>query len=82
MAAKSDTKPEAKTNGQPKAVDVLIEVVETVLKYRRIDKPKLAVIAACANRASLLLRISDLDERIEVENATTVAMAKRHGLIS
>jgi hypothetical protein len=37
----------------------------------------LSGIAQIAGRASGLLRIQDLDERISVENAATVALAKR-----
>jgi hypothetical protein len=77
-------KPNAKTETKSgsKAVDTLVQVTDIVLKHRNGGAPTLAGIARVANRASLLLRISSLDERLEVENAATVALAKRHGLIS
>jgi hypothetical protein len=72
----------AKPNtAKPKAVDVLAAVTETVLGYRG-DKPTIAAIARVTNRASHLLRIGDLDERLEIENAATVLLAKKHGLMA
>ena len=50
---------------EPKAVDVLAGVTEMVLGYRG-DKPTIAAIARVTNRASHLLRIGDLDERLEI----------------
>jgi hypothetical protein len=72
--AKSDT-------AKPKAVDVLTDISEIVLRFRE-DKPTIAAIARVTNRASHLLRIGALDERLEVENAATVQLAKKHGLMS
>jgi hypothetical protein len=34
------------------------------------------------DRASYLLRIGDLDERLETENAATIQIAKKQGLMS
>jgi hypothetical protein len=66
---------------EPKAVDVLAGVTEMVLGYRG-DKPTIAAIARVTNRASHLLRIGDLDERLEIENGATVMLAKKHGLMA
>jgi hypothetical protein len=41
------------------------------------EKRTLAAVARVANRASGFLRLKDLDEKMEVENA-----AKKHGLMS
>jgi hypothetical protein len=73
-AAKSD-------NSKSKAVDTLVAVTEIVLQHRG-DKPTIASIARVTNRASHLLRIGDLDERLETENAATIQIAKRQGLMS
>ena len=69
------------TTTKPKAVEVLDGVTEMVLGYRG-DKPTIAAIARVTNRASHLLRIGDLDERLEIENGATVMLAKKHGLMA
>ena len=69
------------TTTKPKAVEVLAGVTEMVLGYRG-DKPTIAAIARVTNRASHLLRIGDLDERLEIENGATVMLAKKHGLMA
>jgi hypothetical protein len=61
----------------------LATIAETVLKFRgEGEKPTLAAVARVTNRASGLLRIKDLDERLETENAATIQIAKKHGLMS
>ena len=62
---------------KPSATDTLASVVELVIKFRE-DKPTIAAIARVTNRASHLLRIGGLDERLEVENAATIALAKKY----
>lgn len=69
------------TTTKPKAVEVLAGVTEMVLGYRG-DKPTIAAIACVTNRASHLLRIGDLDERLEIESGATVMLAKKHGLMA
>jgi hypothetical protein len=58
------------------------EYFRLTLRSDICEKPNLATVARVANRASGLLRIQDLDEKIEVENAATIQIAKRHGLMS
>jgi hypothetical protein len=70
------------TTNRPKATDTLVTIGEHVLQYRGDDKPTLSAVARLMNRASGLLRIGDLDERLEVENTATVALAKKLRLIS
>jgi hypothetical protein len=67
---------------RPTATDTLVSISELVLKFRGEEKPNLATVARVANRASGLLRLKDLDEKMEVENAATIQIAKKHGLMS
>jgi hypothetical protein len=67
---------------QPKAVEALVVLTETVLQFHGEEKPTLSSVARVTGRASRLLRISDLDERLETENAATIQIAKKHGLMS
>ena len=46
-----------------------------------MDKPNLAEIGRVIDKASRLLRISDLDERVELENRAAVQVAKELGLM-
>jgi hypothetical protein len=77
---KSPTKIEPAS--KPKATDTLIAVTEAVLAYRGDERPTLSLIARIINRASRLLRISDIDERMESENAATLSLAKKLRLVS
>jgi hypothetical protein len=76
--------PTAKTEptGQPKAADTLIAVAEAVLAYRNEKRVTLALLSRLMNRASGMLRINDIDERLELENAATLTLAKKLGLVS
>ena len=67
---------------RPKAVDTLVNIAEIVLQHRGEDKPRLTTVARVTNRASGLLRYDNLDERLETENAATIQIAKKHGLMS
>ena len=67
---------------RPKAVDTLVNVVEIVLQHRGEDRPRLTTVARVTNRASGLLRYDNMDERLETENAATIVVAKKHGLMS
>jgi hypothetical protein len=67
---------------RPKAVDTLVNIAEIVLQHRGEDKPRLTTVARITNRASGLLHYDNLDERLETENAATIQIAKKHGLIS
>jgi hypothetical protein len=53
----------------------LVSISELVLKFRGEEEPNLATVARVANRARVLLRIKDLDEKMEVENAATIQIA-------
>jgi hypothetical protein len=52
------------------------------LQYRGEDRPRLTTVARVTNRASGLLRYDNVDERLETENAATIVVAKKHGLMS
>jgi hypothetical protein len=67
-------------NNKPKATEAIVSITETVLAFRNGGKPSLAQIARIAGRASSLLHLADLDEKISVENAATIAVAKKHSL--
>jgi len=45
-------------------------------------RPNLATVAELANRGSGLLKLSDVDVKISVENAATVALAKKLNLVA
>ena len=45
-------------------------------------RPNLATVAKLANRGSGLLKLSDVDVKISVENAATVALAKKLNLVA
>ena len=77
--AKSNTA----TTDRPKAVDVLTGITEQALAYRFADHtPTLADIVRVVGAASRVLRYDDVDERISVENACVMSVAKRRNLIS
>ena len=69
--------------GPKAAVEALVAVVETVLPFRVEPEtaPTLGEVARVVGQASRLLRISDADERITVENQATVALAKKRNLM-
>jgi hypothetical protein len=67
---------------RPKAVDCLVGIVEQAIAYRFVDRtPTLSDLARLTNTASRLLRFTDVDERIETENAATLALVKKRGLV-
>jgi hypothetical protein len=74
------TKPEPAS--RPTAADTLIAVAEAVLAYRNEKRVTLALLSRLMNRASGMLRINDIDERLELENAATLTLAKKLGLVS
>lgn len=66
----------------PKAVDVLTSITEEALAFRYGDKAvRLTDIGKVVIAASRVLNIR-ADERIGVENATVVALAKKRNLLS
>jgi hypothetical protein len=71
------------TNSQPKALDTLTGIVELVLSFRYADKtPSLVDIGRAVIAASRAMHIKDLDERLSVENAAVLALAKKRQLVS
>jgi len=66
---------------RPKALDTLIAIVDLVIPHRYDRVPTLGEIARTVGVASRSLRIPDFDERISVENAATLAVAKRLNVI-
>lgn len=75
--------PTTKTAERPKATDVLVSLTTMAADFRFGDKPaKLSDLARIVSVASRLLRFSDLDERITVENAALMAVAKARQLIN
>ena len=60
-----------------------LDIIDQDIKEftKRYEKPTLASIARVCGRASRLLRISDLDERMACENAATIQLAERLHLI-
>jgi hypothetical protein len=70
------------TTERPKLVDVLVGVTEIALEYRYPEKaPTISEMARTVSTASRLLRFSNLDERIETENAAVLALAKKRQLL-
>jgi hypothetical protein len=55
---------------------------DTLAAVRQPINKLLAEKVPSGNRASGLLRIIDLDEKMEVENAATIQIAKKHWLMS
>jgi hypothetical protein len=71
-----------KTDNRPKALDTLIGITDLVIAHRYPERtPTLGDLARVVSLASRSLRIPDLDERISVENAATLAVAKRLNVI-
>jgi hypothetical protein len=71
-----------KTEAQPSALDVLINITDQALAFRFGDKtPSLGAIVRMVSTASRTLHIRNLDERIETENSATLALARKHGVV-
>jgi hypothetical protein len=68
---------------QPKTLDVLVDITDLAIAHRFVTKtPKLVDVARAVALASRLLRFTDVDERIETENAAVLALAKKRSLLS
>jgi hypothetical protein len=73
----------AKTSDAPKALDTLVGISDLAIGHRYVDRtPKLVDVARAVALASRLLRFSNIDERIETENAAVMALAKKRRLLS
>jgi hypothetical protein len=69
-------------NGQT-AIDVLVAIADLAVGHRYVDRtPKLVDVARAVSLANRLLRFSNIDERIETENAAVLALAKKRSLLS
>jgi hypothetical protein len=79
---KSTAKEPAATKPNPNGAESLVGIAKIVLDYRGTKKPNLAEIGRIIGRASGLLKITDLDEKFEIENKATVLLAKELGLVS
>jgi hypothetical protein len=77
MKTPTKTEPASK----PTAADTLIVMAEAALAYRNDKRVTLALLSRLMNRASGMLRINDIDERMELENAATLTLAKKLGLV-
>jgi hypothetical protein len=68
---------------RPKAVETLVGITEQAIAFRFADRaPGLNDIVRVVGTAGRLLRYDNVDERIEVENATVLALAKKRQLVS
>lgn len=70
---------------RPKATDVLTSIADQALAFRYAGSnrmPTLVDIGRVVIAASRVLHIKDLDERISVENACVLAIAKKRELIN
>jgi hypothetical protein len=68
---------------RPKAVEALVGITEQAITFRFADKTvTLSDVVRVVGTASRLLRYDNVDERIEVENATVLALAKKRQLVS
>jgi hypothetical protein len=68
---------------KPKAVDALVDITERAIAFRFADRtPSLNEMVRMVSTASRLLRYENQEERIEVENATVLALAKKRQLMS
>lgn len=71
------------TTERPKALDVLVAIVDQAIDFRFAERvPTLADIARVVGASSRVLHIRDLDERISVENACVMVLAKKRNLVS
>jgi hypothetical protein len=66
---------------KPNAVETIMSLAETAMQFHKDERPTLASVARTCGRASRLLRISDLDERMSCENQATIALAKKLNLV-
>jgi hypothetical protein len=68
---------------KPKSIDTLAAITELALNYRFAERtPTLSDVARLVNVASRLLRFDSVDAKIEIENATTILLARKRQLVS
>ena len=73
---------EAPKTEAAKSVEALVQIADVVFENRGNEKPTFAEVARLANKASGLLRIKDRDEKLSIENAATIQIAKKYNLVS
>ena len=67
----------------PPNAEALIGITEQAIAFRFAEKtPTLSDVVRVVSTASRLLRYVDSDERIEVETAAVLALAKKRQLVS
>jgi hypothetical protein len=77
------TTPSVQSTERSKALDTLTSITEQAIAFRFQDRvPTLSDVARVVSTASRLLRFSNLDERIETENACVMQLARRRQLVS
>jgi hypothetical protein len=66
-----------------KATDTFVNITEQAIAFRFAEKtPSLSDVVRVVSTASRLLRYSDSDEPVEVENAAVLQLAKKRQLVS
>ena len=72
-----------KPTEQPKALATLVAIVDLAITFRYPEKtPSLSDVARVVGASSRVLHIRDLDERISVENAAVMEIAKKRSLVN
>ena len=77
MAVLQKLDPKSETT---KAIDAITTIADVTISYRGMTKLTLGEVARIANRAASLLRLKDDDG--SVENASAIAIARKHSLVS
>ena len=68
---------------RPTALDTLTNICELAIEYRYQKKPpSLADLVRLTGAASRALRYDNVDEKITIENAVVMELAKKRGLVS
>jgi hypothetical protein len=67
---------------RPTAIDTLVGITELAVQFRFPQKPPtLADLVHVTGAASRALRYDNVDEKIEVENAAVMVLARQRGLV-
>ena len=68
---------------RPRALDTLVAIVDQAIAFRFAERtPSLSDVARLVGASSRVLHIRDLDERISVENACVMEIAKKRSLVN
>jgi hypothetical protein len=67
---------------RPRALDTLVSIVDLAIEFRFSKRPSLSDVARLVGASSRVLHIRDLDERISVENACVMEIAKKRSLVN